>query len=160
MEYISNHITFKEAFKSRTAIQRGIDNTPTESQIRAMKLLALRVFEPLRDNFGDHPIKIVSFYRSFELNREIGGANGSQHMANAGAAMDIDVDGRENVFYNYQLFNYIKDHLPFDQLIWEYGDKLNPNWVHVSYREGNNRGQVLRCYKDENNKTKYELYAD
>jgi hypothetical protein len=30
-------------------------------------------------------------------------------------------------------------------LIWEYGDDMNPAWVHVSYRgRGNNRKQLLR----------------
>jgi len=55
---------------------------------------------------------------------------------------------------NADFFNYIKDHLEFDQLIWEFGDDTNPAWVHVSYRLGNNRMRILKAVK-ENGKTQY-----
>jgi len=42
------------------------------------------------------------------------------------------------------MFNYIKDNLPFDQLIWEAGNNTNPDWIHVSYKGIGNRKQVLR----------------
>lgn len=153
---ISRNITMYEATKSWTAIKNGIENTPDAKQLFNMKLLAENIFEPLRLGLGNFPIAIVSFFRCLLLNSKIGGADNSQHIAINGAAMDIDVD--DSIYlYNYQVFNFIKDNLEFDQLIWEFGDKLNPDWVHVSYNQGKNRKQILVAYV-ENRKTKYKTY--
>ena len=155
---ISFNISYLEATKSATAKRNDILNEPNESQLENMKLLAEKVFEPLRKGLGNHPINIASFFRSAELNKVIGGAKNSQHMANNGAAMDIDLDGSKYL-YNYQAFNFIKDHLNFDQLIWEFGDKYNSDWVHVSYKKDSNRMQVLKAEK-KNEKTVYSIYVD
>jgi hypothetical protein len=53
--------------------------------------------------------------------------------------------------------DFIKDNLPFDQLIYEFGDDDNPDWVHVSYNRHGSRGQVLKAYK-LNGQTKYFNY--
>ena len=148
MDNISNHITYSEATKSNTAIKNGIENIPNEIQKANMKLLAINVFEPLRNHYGK-PIPITSFFRSTELNAEAKGSKTSQHMANDGAAMDIDIDGLNSYLRNADLYNYIKKNLPFDQLIWEFGTEENPAWVHVSFRIGNNRKQCLKAYKNE-----------
>jgi hypothetical protein len=55
------------------------------------------------------------------------------------------------------VFNYIKDNLSYDQLIWEFGNKQNPDWVHVGYRGKENRKQTLRATK-VNGKTTYSAY--
>jgi hypothetical protein len=52
---------------------------------------------------------------------------------------------------------YIKNHLTFDQLIWEFGDDENPDWVHVSYKTEGNRGEVLRAVR-QNGKTIYKRW--
>ena len=53
------------------------------------------------------------------------------------------------------MYHYIKNNLDFDQLIWEFGTDVNPDWVHVSYVDSNsNRKRCLQAYK-ENGKTKY-----
>lgn len=145
MMNISEHITYREAVFSATAIRRHIDNTPNEEQLKAMKILAEKIFEPLRAGLGDKPIRINSFFRSITLNHLIGGSITSQHCALNGAAMDIDNDMFGNPD-NLTIFNYIKDNLEFDQLINEYPNSdLTPSWVHVSYNEGKNRKQVLMC---------------
>ena len=136
MENISKHITFKEA----TTTNSGILNLPNEKQLKAMKLLAEKVFEPLREHFGT-PIKINSMFRSAMVNKAIGGSSTSQHCANNGAALDLDGIGS---LTNKMIFDYIKDNLDFDQLIHENGTDENPAWVHVSYKEKNNRKEVLR----------------
>ena len=69
---ISDHITYAEAIHSQTAKRKGIDNTPNPTQVENMKLLAEKVFEPLRAWVGG-PIKVNSFFRSPELNTAIGG---------------------------------------------------------------------------------------
>lgn len=149
---ISKHISIKEATRSNTAERLGIDNFPDSPTLVNMQALAENVFEPLREHFG-HPIYITSFYRSLELNKAIGGSPRSQHCK--GQAIDIDdVIGSST---NADFFNYIKDNLEFDQLIWEFGNNDSPNWVHVSYNTDNNRGNILKASK-ENGKTKYTIW--
>ena len=149
---ISDHITYAEAIHSNTAKRKGIDNTPTANQIAAMKLLAEKIFEPLRKWVGG-PIKVNSFYRSVALNEEIGGVASSQHCK--GQAIDIDdVYGRKS---NAEMFHWIKENLCFDQLIWEFGTDMNPNWIHISFvSKEDNRNRCLKAYK-ENGRTKYKI---
>lgn len=141
MERISKHISYKEATHSNTAIRKGITNSPEAVELERMKQLALEVFEPLREHLKE-PIHINSFFRSITLNNRIGGSSTSQHCS--GEAMDIRL-GYNSDKSNADLFNFIKDNLEFDQLIWEFGNDDTPNWVHVSYRKEHNRGQVLRA---------------
>tara|TARA_R110000737_G_scaffold37537_1_gene57339 strand:+ start:411 stop:866 length:456 start_codon:yes stop_codon:yes gene_type:complete len=147
---ISKHISDREGVYSTTAIRRGLDNTPDAEQLLNMKLLAKKVFEPLREWVGG-PIRINSFFRGPELNKAIGGSSKSQHCK--GQAMDIDDGGCNKT--NAEMYKFIKDELEFDQMIWEFGDDDNPNWVHVSYvSENENRNRCLKAYKDKG-KTKY-----
>jgi hypothetical protein len=149
---ISKHISNKESVYSRTAQRLDIDNTPTQEHKENMVKLAEKVFEPLRSYAGG-PIKINSFYRSPALNKAIGGSSKSQHCN--GQAIDIDdTFGR---LTNAEMYYFIKEHLNFDQMIWEFGDEDNPDWVHVSYvSEDENRNRCLQAYK-ENGKTKYKI---
>ena len=147
---ISKHISYKEGVYSITATRKGIDNTPNDEQLLNMVTIAEEVFEPLRSYVGG-PIKINSFFRSPELNTTIGGSKTSQHCK--GQAMDIDdTFGRMT---NAEMYSWIKEYLEFDQMIWEFGDDDNPDWVHVSYvSEEDNRNRCLKAYKDKG-KTKY-----
>ena len=147
---ISKHISDREGVYSITATRRGLDNTPDGEQLANMKLLAEKVFEPLREWVGG-PIRINSFFRGPELNIAIGGSSKSQHCH--GQAVDIDDGGCNKT--NAEMYKYIKDELEFDQMIWEFGDDDNPNWVHISYvSEDANRNRCLKAYKDKG-KTKY-----
>ena len=149
---ISAHISDKEGTYSSTALRLGLDNTPNAEQLKCMREVAENIFEPLRAYVGG-PIKINSFFRGEPVNTAIGGSKYSQHMK--GQAIDIDdTFGRMT---NAEMYHFIKDHLDFDQLIWEFGDESNPNWVHVSYvSPQENRNRCLKAYK-ENNKTKYKI---
>lgn len=150
MSNISKHITLKEATFSATGEAKKIDNSPTAEHLANMKLLAEKVFEPLREWYGK-PIKINSFYRSKALNLAIPGSSlTSQH--SKGEAMDIDTAAD-----NKKLFNYIRENLDWDQLIWEFGTSDNPDWVHVSYKASGNRKQILKA-KKVNGKSVYEPY--
>ena len=150
---ISKHISYNEAVHSNTAKRRGIDNTPNEEQLYNMTKVAHNIFEPLRLYVGG-AIKINSFFRSEELNKAIGGSSKSQHCQ--GCAIDIDdIYGHKT---NYEMFEYIRENLDFDQLIYEFGDATNPDWVHVSYvSTGDNRNRVLRAVKN-NGKTSYQIF--
>jgi hypothetical protein len=151
MTQISKHLTLEELTYSATAIKLGIVNVPNQLQTENLKTLALKVFEPVREHFGV-PIHISSGYRIMNLNQAIKGSITSQHCR--GEAIDIDMKGDK--VSNAQIFHWIKDNLKYDQLIWEFGDKKNPDWVHVSYCS-ENRKQTLRAVK-VNGKTKYEKF--
>jgi hypothetical protein len=150
---ISKHISEKEATKSVTALRLGIDNTPNGDAIANMKELAEKVFEPLREWVGG-PIKINSMYRSPALNEAIGGSSKSQHCCKSGASA-IDIDDIYGHKTNAEMFAWIKENLDFDQMIWEFGNEDNPDWVHVSYvSEDKNRNKILKAVRDDG-KTKY-----
>jgi D-alanyl-D-alanine dipeptidase len=148
---ISEHLDLSELIRSESAKRNGISNMPTDEHIANFKELAEKVFEPIRNNFRC-PIHISSGYRSEALNKCIGGSATSQH--SKGQAIDVDMDGTPNGVTNKMVFDYIKDNLEFDQLIWEFGTDSNPDWVHVSYSEGKNRSQILKAIKS-NGKTSY-----
>ena len=147
---ISPNLNLAEITRSDTAKRHGIDNTPTAEHLENFKLLADKVFEPIREHFKT-PIFISSGYRSKALNSFIKGSLSSQHCM--GQAIDIDMDG--TTVTNAQIFNFIKDNLEFDQMIWEFGTDTNPDWVHVSYEStGKQRKQILKA-KKSGGKTTY-----
>ena len=139
---LSNHLTLAEMIRSDSAKRLGISTQPLPEHLDNMKILALNVFEPIREHFGV-PIYISSGYRSEALNKAIKGSKSSQHCK--GQAIDIDMDG-SGLISNKDVFEFIRGSLQFDQLLWEFGDTNNPDWVHVSYAE-HNRGQVLKAIK-------------
>jgi hypothetical protein len=151
---ISKHLSLAEVSRSETAKRLGVSNTPTTEHLENFKVLADKVFEPIREHFNS-PIHISSAYRSKELNKAIKGSLTSQHCE--GKAIDIDMDGSASGVSNADVFKYIKESLVFDQLIWEFGGDTNPDWVHVSYNEGNNRKQILKAEKIKG-KTTYIPY--
>ena len=145
---LSEHLELSEVIRSESAKRNGISNMPTQDHIENFKILATKVFEPIREHFGV-PIRISSGYRSSALNKCVGGSETSQH--SSGEAIDIDQD--QTTITNKQVFDYIKDNLAFDQLINEF----NYSWVHVSYKaNGKQRGEVWETYKVKE-ETKYRL---
>jgi zinc D-Ala-D-Ala carboxypeptidase len=133
---LSEHLALSEVIRSESAKRNGISNMPTPEHIENFKILATKVFEPIREHFGV-PIRISSGYRSQrQLNKCVGGSTTSQH--SSGEAIDIDQDA--TTITNKQVFDYIRDNLAFDQLINEF----DYSWVHVSYKaNGKQRGEVL-----------------
>jgi len=151
---LSKNLTLRECTKSTTASRLGINNTPDDWTTENLRAIAECVFQPLRDAFGC-PIYVSSGYRSDELNRAIGGSPRSQHVQGRALDLDADVFGRCT---NSQIFNWIRENLEFDQMVWEFGDSDNPDWVHVSYvRDGVNRGRCLKALRDDEGKVYYEV---
>lgn len=151
---LSKYVSLAEVTRSDTAKRKGIDNSPTEEHLENLKVICEEVFDKVREYFGV-PIFISSGYRSAALNKAIGGSATSDH--NNGRALDLDQDGHGNGVTNMDVFNYIKSNLEFDQLIYEFGTDKNPDWVHVGYRKGANRKQILKAVR-EGGKTKYVAF--
>lgn len=135
---MTKNFTLKELCVTKT----GIHNEPNAEQKEALRLLAVNILQPARDALG--PIKVTSGFRNAKVNAAIGGSRTSQHMK--AEAADLQCDD------NAALFKFIKT-LEFDQLIWEFGDKEQPDWVHVSFAK-KNRKEILKASK-KNGVTKY-----
>jgi hypothetical protein len=153
---LSNYVSLSEVTKSDTAKRKGISNEPTTEHLENLKTISVEVFDKVREHFGV-PIYISSGYRSAALNKAIGGSSTSDH--NLGRALDLDQDGRGNGVTNMEVFEFIKDNLEVDQLIGEF-QRADGNfeWVHVGYRKGANRKQILVAYRDSAGKTKYKPF--
>jgi zinc D-Ala-D-Ala carboxypeptidase len=137
---LSNHVSLAEFCHSDTAKRRGIDNTIKDpAHLASAKLLCEKVFEPIREHFGV-PIHISSGYRSAALNRAVKGSSSSHGKVT-----------------NKEIFDYIREHLEWDQMIWEFGNDSQPDWVHVSFKATGNRRQILKAIK-EGASTEYVKY--
>ena len=147
---LSKNFTLQEFTKSQTALRKEIDNLPKDPDVvTKLQTLAEEILQPIRNKFG--PTVINSGYRCKKLNTAIGGSRKSQHCH----GQAIDIDDTYKVVANSDMYNYIKNNLDFDQIIWEFGDDENPNWVHVSYvSKEDNRNRCLKAYK-EKGKSKY-----
>jgi hypothetical protein len=128
-----------------TATKTGLPNALPKHLEPNLRALAENVLQPTRDALG--AVKVTSAYRSPAVNSKVGGAKTSQHVQ--AQAADLKFDGGNEV-----LFNWIRENLDFDQLIWEFGTDKAPSWVHVSYSNIKNRKQILKAVK-HNGKTKY-----
>lgn len=133
------YFTIAELTKSATATRLGIDNTPPNEAVTCLQSLITNILDPVRRSLG-MPIFITSGYRSPKLNQAVGGSATSQHQL--GQAADITAGSR---YANARLFwTILRMQLPFDQLIWEYGDSTGPDWIHISHKpNGNNRRKTL-----------------
>jgi hypothetical protein len=146
---LTAHFALSEFTRSESAKREGLDNTPTAEHLENLKTLCEKVLEPIRLKYGS--INISSGYRGKMLNHFIGGSVSSDHCL--GRAADIDMDDSGTGVTNKEIFDYIKDNLEIDQLINEF----NYSWIHVGYRKGANRKQILDAVK-ENGKTVYRAH--
>lgn len=154
---LSENLSLAEVVKSNTAKRLGIDNNPTPEHLENLKLVAKHIFQPIREHFKK-PINVSSGYRSKALNDATPGSSPtSQHCT--GEALDLDQDEMNTGITNKMVFEFIKNNLNFDQLIYEFGNDQNPDWVHVSYEStGRQRKQILKAVR-VNGKTTYKPYV-
>lgn len=146
---LTPHFALEEFERSTTAQRLGIDNHAPVMVITNLQHLCQQVLEPLRRWYGA-PLVVSSGYRSLALNRRVGGSKTSQHRT--GQAADIVLARHaDNVeLYNAELrrlYDHIRLHLPFDQLIWEQSRRHARCWLHVSYRTQGNRRQAFTLTK-------------
>lgn len=124
---LSEHFRLSEFVDSGTARQLHIDNTPEPIHVERLRLLCLHVLEPLRRRFG--VIRITSGYRCERLNEAVGGVSRSQHLL--GEAADLHI---ANMEVGRKMFDFVRTHCDFDQLLFEHRMKNGCRWLHVSYR--------------------------
>jgi zinc D-Ala-D-Ala carboxypeptidase len=141
---LTKNFTLAEMTKSETALRHDLENTPNEQEISAMKLLAEKVLQPVRDHFGKG-VKVNSGFRNQDVNQKVGGSRNSDHTR--GQACDIEIPGIPNA----ELAEWIKDNLEYNQLILEFYTPGVPDsgWVHVSYIPEDNKKQVLTATKKD-----------
>jgi len=139
---LTANFSLHELTKSETALRMGFDNTPGETEIAALKLLAEKVLQPVRNHFAKG-VKVNSAYRSPESNAAVGGSKTSDHCR--GMAADIEIPGVANA----DLAQWIMDNLEYTQLILEFYTPGIPDsgWVHVSYDPNNLKKQELTATK-------------
>ena len=142
MTQLTANFSLHELTKSETALRMGFDNTPGEAETEALRLLADKVLQPVRDHFGKG-VKCNSGFRSAESNQAVGGSRTSDHCL--GRAADIEIPGVPNA----ELAQWIMDNLEYTQLILEFYTPGIPDsgWVHVSYDPNNLKKQELTAMK-------------
>lgn len=130
---ISKNFSYSEFEYSKTAIDKGIDNTiPNETVKKAIKALVDNVLQPLRDAL-EATVIIDSGYRCQKLNELVGGVETSQHRKGEAG------DTRSPFYTPLEVARKaVEMKLPYDQLI------LYPTFVHFSHKlKGKQRGQIL-----------------
>jgi len=141
---LTKNFTLAEMTKSETALRHGLENNPGEQELAAMKLLAEKVLQPVRDHFK-RGVKVNSAYRHPDVNSKVGGSRNSDHTR--GQAADIEIPGVANA----DLAAWIRDNLEFRQLILEFYTPGIPDsgWVHVSYVAEDNKKEVLTATRKD-----------
>ena len=81
----------------------------------------------IREHFGK-PVHITSGYRTAAHNAAVGGAPDSQHLR--GEAADLHISNME---VGRKVFDFIRLHTDFDQLLFERRIKGGYWWLHVSF---------------------------
>ena len=137
MNYDHKYFTIPELIRSEKAQRAGWDNTPSKEALKDLHRLA-DYLDRVREAYGA-PIRVSSGYRSYRLNKAVGGKPNSQHLK--GQAADLVTDDLK------KLGNVIRRVGGFDQLIYEHVG--GARWIHVSIApEGRPpRGEVLYITK-------------
>lgn len=150
-EEVSKYLTVEKATKSDTAKKNNVkNNIDKEEHYENLMYLGCNIYDVLYEHFGSN-LCINSCYRNEKVNKLVGGSSKSQHCN--GQAIDLSVNGK---YRNREIIQYIFDNkLDYDQIIWEYGDNVNPAWVHVSLKKENNRKKLTQAVKSAG-KTHYK----
>lgn len=152
---LSEHLTLDQFTRSQTATRLNIQEqfNPPAELIKFGKDWAENVYEKLLLLFPD--IFISSGYRCDKLNKAIGGASSSQHcLMQAG---DLESPKSKS---NMEIAKAVLSaKIPFDQMIIEFGTMEKPAWIHVSYKSGGNRFQILRA-EVKDGKTAYSVQVE
>lgn len=136
------YFTIGELCQSNEADKRGIPNHPNTAQRMNMEKLINRVLDPIRSLYGK-PIYVNSGFRCLTLNKIVGGSTSSQHPEGKAADITGGSPSENKKIWDIIMFLFQEGDIDFDQLINEKPINGEPSWIHISYNEDNNRGQIL-----------------
>ncbi len=141
---LSEHFSLGEMTK--TSVKTADGNIPSHVHIENLKRLC-GWLEMLREEWnsrygeGDDPIIINSGYRSWEVNKRVGGSPDSNHLV--GCAADIRVAGFEQAVRYAAILLDIADGTKrdFDELFIE-RNSAGRYWIHFAVRPKGNRRKM------------------
>ena len=136
------YFTIGELCQSNEAAKRGIPNHPNTAQKMNMEKLIDRVLDPIRSLYGK-PIYVNSGFRCLTLNKVVGGAKNSSHLMGQAADITGGSPKENKKILDIIMFLFQEGDIDFDQCINEKPINGEPSWIHISYNEDNNRGQIL-----------------
>jgi len=145
---VTEHFTLGEMTKTSYKTKDG--NIPSHVAIENLKRVCVWL-EMLRSEWnkrygdGDDPIIINSGYRSWEVNKRVGGSSTSNHLV--GCAADVRCAGKEQALRYAVILMDIADNSreDFDELIIE--ARGSSVWVHFAVRPKSNRRKILFSVK-------------
>lgn len=120
-EQLSPHFQLSEFLNSQAAVRLGLPNEPGAAALNNLRRLA-QSLERVRTVLGDVPLLISSGYRAPDVNRAVGGAANSAHLAGLAADFTAPRFGTPREICRA----LAKAGIPFDQLICE------GTWVHFA----------------------------
>ena len=96
------------------------------------------LLDPVREGWGQ-AIAVNSGYRCPALNAAVGGVPTSQHLKGEAADLNAGEPRKNRMLFDKIVEMQKAEKIAFDQLI----DEAHYRWVHISYRKGANRNQIL-----------------
>lgn len=149
-QQITANFWLSELINSYTAKRKGLDNTPNNEIKQHLIDSCKNLWQPMRDALGK-PVSVNCGYRSYAVNKAVGGAKNSAHLY--GYAIDFVCPsfGTPKDIVKFLMVELPKRGIKFDQIIMEFN-----SWVHIAWKapDGRQRGQVLTA-KKINGKTQY-----
>lgn len=115
MTQLTENFKLKELIVTNT----GFDNTPPNHIVDNLYTLA-QALEKVRTACGNNPIRVLSGYRSPDVNTAVKGSKTSAHMKGLAADFTVGTMSIKDVFYTLR-----KSGIVYDQLI------LEPSWIHI-----------------------------
>jgi hypothetical protein len=121
---------------------KAVNYPRTEEVYDNIKYLARHFLQPLRNHF-QVPIVINSGYRCRQVNKAVGGADGSWHMK--GCAADIRVPsalvGCQMVAFLHDRF--LHEGIGYQELLLSKSTKTGNLWLHIAFNPSGDN--ALRC---------------
>ena len=122
-------------------IRYNISNFPSSSDLANLDLMINNIYEPCCINFNTNIVILPSYY-NLQLQELLNLDTSSLHLT--GQALNFDIASLGRNVKNSDLFYFIKNNLEFNQLIWEFGNDNEPQYVYTSFILNNNQNNVLR----------------
>lgn len=143
---ISLNVLKNEVTTSTSSVRMNLSNEPSETVMASIRSLCNNIYEPVFSGNSKSKVRILNCY----INEDLCVATGLNRSCQYAKGQAMDLDGSLGGMTTVDIFNYIKEKLDFDVLVWEFGDSTSPDWVRVSYvSEEKNKGLILKSLKNK-----------